>query len=222
MIKALIFDFDGTIIDTETAWYVAFRNAYKEHDVELTLEMYSQCIGTSLKTFNPYEYLITDLNLPIDRDEFRESVQLQHATLMQNEQIRPGIKQYLESAQEAGLKLAVASSSKRDWVEKHLDMLGLKDYFEVISTADDVSTVKPNPELYTKTLELLGVEASEAIAIEDSPNGAYAATAAGIHCLVVTNTITGTLQFDMPHQRLASLIDIPFHDLISNPLVTNR
>ncbi|WKL03205.1 HAD family phosphatase [Paenibacillus amylolyticus] len=67
MIKALVFDFDGTIIDTETAWYIAFRDAYKEHGVDLTLEMYSQCIGTSLKTFNPYEYLITDLNLPIDR-----------------------------------------------------------------------------------------------------------------------------------------------------------
>lgn len=109
MIKALVFDFDGTIIDTETAWYIAFRDAYKEHGVDLTLEMYSQCIGTSLKTFNPYEYLITDLNLPIDREAFRESVQLQHAALMNKEKVRPGIQEYLEQAREAGLKLAVAS-----------------------------------------------------------------------------------------------------------------
>ncbi|MDY8022039.1 HAD family hydrolase [Paenibacillus polymyxa] len=218
MIKAIIFDFDGTIIDTETAWYVAFRDAYKEHGVDLTLEMYSQCIGTSLKTFNPYEYLMTDLNLPIDRDAFRESVHLQHATLMNKEQVRPGIQNYLEAARKAGLKLAVASSSKREWVEQHLEQLQLLEYFEVIRTADDVSNVKPDPELYVQALEALGVSANEAVAIEDSPNGARAAAAAGIHCVVITNTITGTLEFDMPHQRLSCLTDLEFNDLITKPL----
>ncbi|MBY0119180.1 HAD-IA family hydrolase [Paenibacillus sp. FSL R5-0623] len=220
MIKALVFDFDGTIIDTETAWYIAFRDAYKEHGVDLTLEMYSQCIGTSLKTFNPYEYLITDLNLPIDREAFRESVQLQHAALMNKEVVRPGIQSYLDEARKAGLKLAVASSSKREWVEQHLEQLKLKDYFEVIRTADDVANVKPDPELYNQALEALGVTADEAVAIEDSPNGARAAAAAGMHCVVISNTITGTLEFDMPHQRLSCLTDLTFNDLISKPLVT--
>jgi len=220
MIKALVFDFDGTIIDTETAWYIAFRDAYKEHGVDLTLEMYSQCIGTSLKTFNPYEYLITDLNLPIDREAFRESVQLQHAALMNKEVVRPGIQNYLDEARKAGLKLAVASSSKREWVEQHLEQLKLKDYFEVIRTADDVVNVKPDPELYNQALEALGVTADEAVAIEDSPNGARAAAAAGMHCVVISNTITGTLEFDMPHQRLSCLTDLAFNDLISKPLVT--
>ncbi|WP_145323456.1 HAD family hydrolase [Paenibacillus xylanexedens] len=220
MIKALVFDFDGTIIDTETAWYIAFRDAYKEHGVDLTLEMYSQCIGTSLKTFNPYEYLITDLNLPIDREAFRESVQLQHAALMNKEVVRPGIQNYLDEARKAGLKLAVASSSKREWVVQHLEQLKLKDYFEVIRTADDVANVKPDPELYNQALEALGVTADEAVAIEDSPNGARAAATAGMHCVVISNTITGTLEFDMPHQRLSCLTDLTFNDLISKPLVT--
>ncbi|MGV2962556.1 HAD family hydrolase [Paenibacillus sp. AGC30] len=220
MIKALVFDFDGTIIDTETAWYIAFRDAYKEHGVDLTLEMYSQCIGTSLKTFNPYEYLITDLNLPIDREAFRESVQLQHVALMNKEVVRPGIQSYLDEARKAGLKLAVASSSKREWVEQHLEQLKLKDYFEVIRTADDVANVKPDPELYNQALEALGVTADEAVAIEDSPNGARAAAAAGMHCVVISNTITGTLEFEMPHQRLSCLTDLTFNDLISKPLVT--
>jgi HAD superfamily hydrolase (TIGR01509 family) len=220
MIKALIFDFDGTIIDTETAWYIAFRDAYKEHGVDLTLEMYSECIGTSLKTFNPYEYLITDLNLPIDRDAFRESIQLQHAALMNKEKVRPGIQEYLEQASKAGIKLAVASSSKREWVEQHLEQLKLKDYFEVIRTADDVANVKPDPELYNQALEALGVTPDEAVAIEDSPNGARAAAAAGMHCVVISNTITGTLEFEMPHQRLSCLTDLQFNDLISKPLVT--
>jgi len=220
MIKALIFDFDGTIIDTETAWYIAFRDAYKEHGVDLTLEMYSECIGTSLKTFNPYEYLITDLNLPIDRDAFRESIQLQHAALMNKEKVRPGIQEYLEQASKAGIKLAVASSSKREWVEQHLEQLKLKDYFEVLRTADDVANLKPDPELYNHALEALGVTPDEAVAIEDSPNGARAAAAAGMHCVVISNTITGTLEFEMPHQRLSCLTDLQFNDLISKPLVT--
>ncbi|NMO95559.1 HAD family hydrolase [Paenibacillus lemnae] len=218
MIKAMIFDFDGTIIDTETAWYTAFRDAYKEHGVDLTLEQYSQCIGTSLNSFNPYEYLMTDLNLPIDKDAFRESVQLQHAALMNQEQVRPGILNYLEQARKAGMKIGLATSSGRAWVEQHLEQLGLLDYFDVIRTADDVSHVKPDPELYIQALEGLGAAPEEAVAIEDSPNGARAAAAAGIHCIVIPNTITGTLTFDMPHQRLSCLTELEFNDLTTKPL----
>ncbi|MBO2943690.1 HAD family hydrolase [Paenibacillus sp. F411] len=218
MIKAMIFDFDGTIIDTETAWYSAFRDAYQKHGVELTLEMYSQCIGTSLKTFNPYEYLMTELNLPLDKEAFREAIQLKHAALMNQEQVRPGILHYLEQAKEQGLKIGLATSSTRSWVEQHLEQLGLLDYFEVIRTADDVANVKPDPELYTQALEGLGVTADEAVAIEDSPNGARAAAAAGIHCVVIPNTITGTLEFDMPHQRLSCLTELEFNDLLTKPL----
>lgn len=144
---------------------------------------------------------------------------MQDAALMNKEKVRPGIQEYLEQAREAGLKLAVASSSKREWVEQHLEQLKLKDYFEVIRTADDVANVKPDPELYTQALEALGVTADEAVAIEDSPNGACGG-AAGMHCVVISNTITGTLEFDMPHQRLSCLTDLTFNDLISKPLVT--
>ncbi|WP_419876205.1 HAD family hydrolase [Candidatus Pristimantibacillus sp. PTI5] len=196
MIKAIVFDFDGTIIDTETAWYHAFREAYSEHGVELTLEQYSGCIGTSLHTFNPYEYLMTDLKLPIDKDAFRDSVHLQHTALMQSEQVRTGILDYLNEAQDSGMKIGLASSSPRAWIDKYLEQLEIAHYFETIRTADDVARVKPDPELYRQTLAALGVEAGEAVAIEDSPNGARAALAAGMSCIIVPNTITKSLPFD--------------------------
>ncbi|WP_166243272.1 HAD family hydrolase [Paenibacillus turpanensis] len=218
MIKAIIFDFDGTIIDTETAWYAAFKEAYREYGVDLTLEMYSQCIGTSLHQFNPYEYLMTDLKLPIDREEFRKSVQQRHSLLMEKEEIRPGVVRYLNEAKAAGLKIGLASSSVRAWVEKYLERLKLKPYFECIRTADDVRRVKPDPELYVQATAALGVQPNEAVAIEDSPNGAKAAEAAGLHCLYIPNTITASLPFEPRGGRLSSLLDLELKDLIVNPI----
>jgi HAD superfamily hydrolase (TIGR01509 family) len=215
MIRALILDFDGTVIDTETAWYIAFRDAYKEYGVELTLEQYSQCIGTSLHFFNPYEYLVTDLKLPIDLNEFRISVQACHANLMETEQVRPGIVHFLKSAKDQGLKIGLASSSKLEWVNRFLDRLELRDYFQCIRTADDVKHVKPHPELYLQTLNCLEVDAQEAIAIEDSPNGYRAAITAGLHCVVIPNTITQSLKFDSVLHTAASLDEIDFDQLLA-------
>lgn len=222
MLKAIIFDLDGTIIDTETAWYVALNELYQEHGVELSLELYSTCIGTDLTAFNPYEYLITELHVQVDPDEFKNKVRQRYDHLMTKEQIRPGVRDYLEQARAAGIKLAVASSSNREWVERHLQQLGVLDYFDVIRTADDVRKVKPDPELYQQAIAALGVEPQEAIAVEDSPNGARAAAAAGLHCLVVPNTITSTLQFDLPHQRVTSLTDLAFGELLSNPFTNTH
>ncbi len=212
MIKAIIFDFDGTIIDTETAWYHAFRDAYQEHGVELTLEQYSGCIGTSLHTFNPYEYLISDLGLQLDPQQFRSEIRGRHAALMERETVREGIIDYLKLAKASGLRIGLATSSERSWIDRHLEQLGLSGYFECIRTADDVEKVKPDPALYAETLRGLGVAAHEAIAVEDSPNGARAAAAAGIPCIVVPNGLTRLLAFDQSKLYYAaeSLADIRF------------
>lgn len=217
MIKAIIFDFDGTIIDTETAWYEAFREAYRTHDVELTLELYSQCIGTSLHSFNPYEYLVTHLNLPIDLDEFRSLVRSRHSLLMEKEAVRPGILEYLKQAKAHGLKIGLASSSERAWIDKYLNQLEIHSYFDCIRTANDVAKVKPDPELYQQTLACLGASPREAIAIEDSPNGARAAAAAGMYSVIIPNTITAALEFEESNYRLESLMDLDFRHLIANP-----
>ncbi|ALC83508.1 MULTISPECIES: HAD family hydrolase [Bacillus] len=218
MIKAIIFDFDGTIIDTETAWYVAFRDAYKEHGVELTLEKYSECLGTSLHSFNPYTYLSTHHNIAIDLDEFREAIQSRHTELMEKEAIRLGVLDYLKAAKAAGLKIGLATSSHMEWVEKYVNQLGIADYFDCFSTADDVENVKPDPAVYLKALDHLGVEASEAIAIEDSPNGARAAVKAGIHTVVIKNTITEQLPFSTGHHTIDSLESHELDELIENLL----
>lgn len=216
MIKALIFDFDGTIIDTETAWFVAFQEAYKEHGVELTRELYSQCIGTNLTEFDPYEYLITEKKIPLDREIFRNTIHDRYSILMEHETIRPGVLEYLEAAKEAGLRIGLASSSPMKWVEKYLELLHIRDYFECIRTADHVTLVKPDPELYVQTLDCLQVQPNEAVAIEDSLNGAKAAAAAGMHCVVTPNEITRFMEFDPAFHRAESLSDVDFEQLINH------
>lgn len=217
MIKAIIFDFDGTIIDTETAWYEAFREAYREHNVELTVELYSGCIGTSLHTFNPYEYLVTELKLPVNLDALRTSVRTQHSTLMEKEALRPGVLDYLKAAKEAGLRIGLASSSSREWIDRYLTKLGIASYFDCIRTADDVQKVKPDPELYLQALACLEAEPQEAVAIEDSPNGARAAAAAGLYSVVIPNRITSLLEFEPCNYRLDALSDLDFRHLLANP-----
>jgi HAD superfamily hydrolase (TIGR01509 family) len=216
-IKAIIFDFDGTIIDTESAWYEAFRDAYKKHGVDLTLEQYSQCIGTSLHAFNPYEYLIAELHLPIDRESFRQNVQAHHTALMDEEEIRPGILDYLKLAKAAGLKIGLASSSDRAWIDKYLNQLEIRDYFDCIRTKDDVKKVKPDPELYLQTIECLGVQADETLAIEDSPNGSKAALAAGLYTLISPNAITRHLEFPDTHHRVECFSKIDLREVLANP-----
>lgn len=218
MIKAIIFDFDGTIIDTETAWYIAFRDAYKEHGVDLTLEKYSECLGTSLHAFNPYTYLSTHHNIPIDLDEFRKAIQNTHTAMMEKESIRPGILTYLQAAKASGLKIGLATSSELAWIEKFVDLLGIRDYFDCFCTADSVKNVKPDPELYLQALDRLGVKANEAIAIEDSPNGAKAAVKAGIHTVVIKNAITKKLPFGTGHHTIDSLENYQLNELFENIL----
>ncbi len=214
MIKAIIFDFDGTIIDTETAWYITFRDAYKSHDIDLTLQQYSQCLGTSLHSFNPYTHLKTHYNLPIDLEEFKQSVQKKHTNMMIKESVRPGILKLLETAKSKKLKIGLASSSERAWIDKFVKLHGIEDYFECYCTADTVSKVKPDPELYLQALKKLGVEPSEAIAIEDSPNGARAAVAAGIPTVVIKNDITKLLPFSEGHHTIDSLANYELDALI--------
>ncbi len=214
MIKALIFDFDGLIIDTETPWFDAYGSIYKEHGVSLPLEEWAKCIGSSEKHFDPCEHLEQYLNKPLDRTHIKKTSAYRHALLMKEKSVNPGIEEYLRSAKLLELKIGLASSSDRSWVEKFLRELNLFDYFDYICTRNSVTNVKPDPELYLKVLKQFGITGSEAIAFEDSPNGAIAAKKAGIYCVIVPNEITVKLNFDIYDLRLNSLMDINLETII--------
>ncbi|SCB70145.1 HAD family hydrolase [Bacillus mycoides] len=201
--KAIIFDFDGLIVDTETIWFHSFRDAVREYGGELPLEEFAKCIGTTDEVL--YAYLKEQLKEKFNEHALKGKVTTLHKEKMKIPKARDGVKEYLEEAKELGLKIALASSSSREWVVRFLEELQIRDYFEAIKTREDVEKVKPDPALYKVTIEELGIEPSEAVVFEDSLNGLKAAVAAGLKCVVVPNDVTRNLQFENHHLRIESM-----------------
>lgn len=215
MIKALIFDFDGTILDTETPDYHCWQAIYNDHGTELPLQIWCQVVGTTWDAFNPLDHLEELIGRPINRDQIRESHREQFHRHVSEARPMEGVENLLAAAREAGLRLAVASSSRLPWVQGHLDRLGLLHYFEVLKTADDVERVKPDPALYIAALQALQLSPEEAIALEDSVNGVKAARAAGLHTIAIPNSITSQLDFTHANVKLSSLLHLDLTTYIS-------
>ncbi|MBL0388304.1 HAD family hydrolase [Tumebacillus sp. ITR2] len=220
MIQAVVFDCDGLIIDTETPWYNVMAELFEERGVSLPLDVYARVLGTSNAAFDLFAYLEEVSGKPVDREAARSRMRTRHALLMQEEKVRPGVEDYLRQAKEMGLRIGLASSSQREWVEKHLRNHGLFDYFEVIRTSDDVERVKPDPELYLSALEFLGVAPEHAVAFEDSPNGTRAAKAAGMYCVTVPNSLTEQLPFDEYDLQIPSMAALPLQDVLAKLTAT--
>lgn len=220
MLKAVVFDFDGLIIDTETSEFETFRAIFRSYGLELEFDVWKDCIGTDSSVFNPYDYLEQQLGRPINRDELREMREKKVAELTKNIQPLPGVKDYLERAKQLNLRIGLASSSPYVWVSGYLQQLGLFDYFDCIRTADHVAKVKPDPALYIQALQCLGVEPQQATAFEDSPNGALAAKRAGMYCVAVPNPLTAQLVFGEIDLRLKSMKELTLDEVI-NKLVQN-
>ncbi len=217
MIKALIFDFDGLILDTEWPDYLSWQRVYRQHGCELAVTDWGQIVGGDAESdFDPYVHLETLCGQPIDRDEIWISRRKEYLEDLDQQEVLPGVLSLLEDSERLGLQRAVASSSPENWVRGHLARLGLYQRFEAIKTADDVQQIKPNPELYLAALGALGVAADEAIVFEDSPNGVTAARAAGIFCVAVPTQVTAQLQLDHADLRLGSLAEMPLVELIQH------
>jgi HAD superfamily hydrolase (TIGR01509 family) len=214
MIRALIFDFDGLILDTEVPEFQSWQETFQDHGCHLPLEAWVACIGTSSDVFDPYAYLETQLGCSVDRDALRTRHRQRCAALLASQPVLPGVQTYIDDAQRLGLQRGVASSSSRAWVTGHLERLGLLAHFASIRCADDVSQVKPDPALYRLTLETLGVRPDEAIAFEDSPNGILAAKRAGLFCVAVPNALTCGLPLHHADLQCASLADMPLEVLL--------
>jgi putative hydrolase of the HAD superfamily len=215
MIRAVIFDFDGLIIDTETPWFESYKEVYSQYGVELPLEIWAKCIGTSFHVFDPHVYVEEKANCIIDRDVIKKETKDLYTYFMKNQVVRPGVLDYLSEAKEMGLKIGLASSSSRYWVDSYLNQFELKDYFEIIHTSDDVSKVKPDPELYVKTINSLQVKGNEVIAFEDSLNGSMAAKGAGAYCVVVPNNVTQFMKFVNYDMRMSSMDQISLKEVIT-------
>ena len=220
MIQGLIFDFDGLLVDTESPAYDSWLEIYREHDCEFPLEKWGTVLGGSGAEFDPCTYLAAQTGQSLDVEALRERRWQRKLELVAAQPLLPGVRDYLAAARRLGLKLAVASSASRGWVAGHLERLGVLSAFDAIVTADDVTRVKPDPEIYLTVVAALGLDPEQAIAIEDAPNGLLAARRAGLFTVAVPNPITCRLPLDHADLRLTSLADVPLDRLLT--LVNER
>ena len=139
------------------------------------------------------------------------------AALIEAEPILPGVEAYIAEAKRLGLKLAVASNSSRDWVTGHLGRLELLPHFDIIKCWDDpdIGRRKPEPTVYQAALKALDINADEAVALEDSPNGILSATRAGIFTVAVPNALTRLLGVGDANMVLDSMSDMSLGDLLT-------
>lgn len=213
--RALIFDFDGLIVDTELPDYLSWQEVYRSYGVELSLDHWCTIVGGNAESdFEPHEYLEALIQKQVDREQIwvrRRKSYLEH---LETQPILPGVLSLLDGAREYGLKLAVASSSPENWVVGHLTRLGLLDYFDAVVTADDVELTKPDPGLFLLAADKIGVKPNEVIVLEDSSNGVKGAKRAGMFVVVVPNEITRKTDLSLADLRLEALDTIDLETLL--------
>ena len=214
MIKALIFDFDGLILETEQPVFQSWQELYHSLGCEIPFEVWGSTIGKSADVFDPFDELEQQLARQVDRDKLGPTRRRRELELIDEQPIMPGVETYLLRARALGLKIGLASSSSCAWVTGHLNRLDLFKHFDSILGSDDVNRTKPAPDLYLLSLEKLGVIPDQAVVFEDSPNGIAAAKTAGIFAVAVPNIITRQLPLEQADLCLDSLEDMPLDTLL--------
>jgi HAD superfamily hydrolase (TIGR01509 family) len=215
MIKALIFDFDGLMIETETCDYQAWLEIYHEYGLDYPINEWQELIGTYVNVPVPLDRL-DRLKGPIDRETIDARRIRRSTELAMQQQLLPGVKEYLEDAQRLGLHTAIASSSPRSWLDCFLEPRNLTRFFKAVVTGDTVKQVKPDPELFTTALLKLGVNPGEALVLEDSVNGLRAAKAAEIRCVIIPSNLTRGMDFQDADMLLECLDTLPLDKLLEH------
>jgi HAD superfamily hydrolase (TIGR01509 family) len=215
MIKAVIFDFDGIIIDSESPELQVWQEVFAGHGRVLGFDLWADLVGRPRTHFDLYSYFQQHINPAVDIDALRIERRARVIALTEAQPVLPGVHAYLHGASAMGLKVGLASSSSGGHVRGHLARLNLLGYFHTTKCFEDTETHKPEPGPYRAVLEDLGVAADEAVAFEDSPNGVTSAKAAGIFCVAVPNPVTCHLPLEHADYRIESLAEEPLERILA-------
>jgi HAD superfamily hydrolase (TIGR01509 family) len=208
-VRALVFDFDGLIIDTEGPVYESWADIYRRHGQELSLDFWKTIVGRGSNYFDPVAELERRLGHPLEGEAIRAERRTRTLELVEALPILPGVLSWRAEARSLGVRLGVASSSGRGWVTGHLERLGLGEW-DCIRCLEDVGRPKPAPDLYSAVVDCLGVSPSQALAVEDSVHGVEAAKAAGLYCVAVPSSLTGDHDLSRADLILSTLSDASF------------
>ncbi|RPH33669.1 MAG: HAD family phosphatase [Bacteroidales bacterium] len=182
--KAIIFDMDGVLVDSEPLHVIIETAMIKEMEIPLKKEMYSKFAGTT--SLSMWKTLIEEFHLDKNPNELSaESDRRFVDTLLNTEQVQlfEGVREVLINLYNKGIPIALASSSSRMIVDAILEKFNLRQYFSAVVTGSDIQNSKPHPEIFLLAAKKLKVSPSESVVIEDSPNGVKAAQLAGMNCI---------------------------------------
>ena len=210
MIRALVFDFDGLILDTETPLIDAYAEIHLRHSVAFDRALFLRSVGHADYTFDPWHGFSQHADraaLELERRACKDELLLRQPVL-------PGVLALLDAARAGGLRVGLASNSHHDWVDPHLTRLGLIDCFDFIACREDAPSPKPEPDLYRLVVNSFGLRGHEAIAFEDSHAGSLAAKRANLWAVAVPNESTAHHDFSHVDLRVTSLAEVQLDNLM--------
>ncbi len=211
---AVVFDFDGLLMDTETTSLESWRHEWSQwgltldegaffadHGGDVSAERYAELAEAAGPT---YDQKLSHARRVDYRDRLHEDLEL-----------AAGIADWIAQGTSSGLRLAVASSSPRHWVTGHLERAGILDVFEILACGDEVADHKPAPDVYLLALDRLGITGDQAVAIEDTPHGVAAARTAGMRCIAIPNPFVDSARFVEAGLVLRSAAELPLDEALA-------
>ena len=212
-LAGLVFDFDGTILDTEDSVHRAWHELWASHGVDLPRAEWQAILGTD-GGFDAWAELERRLGQAVD-PQLRDQRRARRDELLHAEVPRPGVVAWLDEADRLGVPVAIASSSPPDWVDGHLVRLGLLDRFAFLACCDGDIPGKPDPTSFRVACESIGADPSVSVAVEDSPHGIAAAVAAGLFTVAVPHPLTVDLDLSAADVVVGSLDEVRLADVLA-------
>ncbi len=215
-LEAVVFDFDGLIIDSEWVIFESAVAAFADHGHTLTVEAWGTVVGTNERGEQAqWDRLCAVVGaVGFTRDDYVAAYEAQDRSNRDTLPPMPGVVALADELLAAGIPLAIASSSSRGWLERHIGRLGLDRHFPVLIGSDVVGGVgKPNPDVYLRACADLAADPRHAVALEDSEHGIAAAHAAGMAAVAVPGRVTRAHDFSAADLVVESLLDVRIPDL---------
>ncbi len=212
--EAVVFDFDGLILDTESCDLQAWQDTFTAYGGALDFETWAQWLGVAAADCDFYGVLEHQVGRSVDRDEMRAVFRQRYYALVWEKPLNEGVLDYLHDAERLGLRIGLASSATRDWAEGHLRRFEIFHRFHATRCAGEAPNAKPAPDLYEAVLRDLETPPERAVAFEDSPHGVHAAKTAGLFTVAVPNPVAAGLDFNGVDLQLNRLTDLPLEAVL--------